>query len=249
MVVTLPAIENARYYSLQLVDLYTNIVDYIGTRIDGNGGGNFLIAGPGWKGKAPGGIKRVVRISTSLMFSQFRTQLINPADLDNVKKIQSGYQAQPLSAYLHQAPTPAAPKLAYPPIDRDSFGAQFWQNFNFLLQFCPTLPSETALRARFEEIGVAPNAVWPPPDMAPELISAIKAEQQEAQKALDKDALKLTTSVGLFGTPQQMAGKYKERALGALAGIYGNTAEEAIYPSYLADASGKLPTRESLITL
>ena len=37
-----------------------------------------------------------------------------------------------------------------------------------------------------------------------------------------------------------MAGKYKERALGALAGIYGNTAEEAVYPAYLSDASGQI---------
>jgi hypothetical protein len=37
-----------------------------------------------------------------------------------------------------------------------------------------------------------------------------------------------------------MAGKYKQRALGALAGIYGNTAEEAVYPAYLSDASGQI---------
>lgn len=101
MVVTIPAIEKNRYCSLQLVDLYTNNVDYIGTRTDGNVGGNFLIAGPGWHGATPAGIKRAVRISTSLMFSQFRTQLFNPADIDKVKAIQAGYKAQPLSAYLN----------------------------------------------------------------------------------------------------------------------------------------------------
>lgn len=37
-----------------------------------------------------------------------------------------------------------------------------------------------------------------------------------------------------------MAGKYKERALGALAGIYGNTAEEAVCPAYLSDTSGQI---------
>jgi hypothetical protein len=46
IVVTLPEIDRDRYYSLQLVDLYTNNVDYIGTREDGNGGGDFLIVGP-----------------------------------------------------------------------------------------------------------------------------------------------------------------------------------------------------------
>jgi len=240
MVVTLPPIEKNRYYSLQLVDLYTNNVDYFGTREDGNGGGNFLIAGPGWHGTKLAGIKRVVHISTTLMFGQFRTQLINAADIDKVKEVQSRYKAQPLSEYLHQKPSETPAKINYPPIDRNTFEPQFWQYANFLLQFCPTLPSETALRAKFYRIGVKAGAPWPPPGMPGDVVQAIKAGGQNAQKQLDKDALNLTTSVGLFGTPQQMAGKYKERALGALAGIYGNTPEEAIYPSYLKDASGQL---------
>jgi hypothetical protein len=99
-VVTLPAIERDRYYSLQLVDLYTNNVDYLGTRQDGNGGGDFLIAGPDWEGTKAAGIKRAVQVSTSLMFSQFRTQLFSAEDIDKVKQIQSGYQGH-LSARIY----------------------------------------------------------------------------------------------------------------------------------------------------
>lgn len=71
LVVTLPAIEPERYYSLQLVDLYSHNVDYIGTRIDGNDGGHFLIAGPDWKGEIPKGIRRAVRIPTEIGFPSF----------------------------------------------------------------------------------------------------------------------------------------------------------------------------------
>jgi hypothetical protein len=116
-VVTLPAIERDRYYSLQLVDLYTNNVDYLGTREDGNGGGDFLIAGPGWEGTKAAGIKRAVEVSTSLMFSQFRTQLFSAEDIDKVKQIQSGYQVQPLSAYLRRKRPQAPPTIDYPPIE------------------------------------------------------------------------------------------------------------------------------------
>lgn len=239
MVVTLPAIDKDRYYSLQLVDLYTNNVGYVGTRTDGNAGGNFLIAGPGWNHDTPRGIQRVVHIDTSLMFAQFRTQLFNPTDIDKVKEIQSGYKAQPLSTYLHQTPPNPAPKLDYPPIDSATFQPQFWQYTNFLLQFCPTLPSEAALRAKFERIGIKAIAPWPPADLPKDVVAAVQSGADEARKALDADAMKLTTSVGLFGTPQEMAGKYRARALGALAGIYGNSPEEAVYPSYLTDPSGQ----------
>ncbi|MCZ4058390.1 DUF1254 domain-containing protein [Pantoea sp. LMR881] len=106
LVVTLPPVEQDRYYSLQLVDLYSHNVDYLGTRRDGNAGGKFLIAGPGWHGELPKGIKRIVVSPTSLMFSQFRTQLKSPEDIENVKQIQRQYNVEPLSSYLGQkAPT------------------------------------------------------------------------------------------------------------------------------------------------
>lgn len=39
--------EKTRYFSVQLIDYYTFNFDYIGTRTTGNGGGSFLLAGPG----------------------------------------------------------------------------------------------------------------------------------------------------------------------------------------------------------
>jgi len=101
IVVTMPPIEKERYYSLQLVDLYTHNVDYIGTRVDGNDGGDFLIAGLDWKGEVPKDIKRVVQMPTALAMGLVRTQLLSSVDLDNVKTIQAGYRTQPLSAYAN----------------------------------------------------------------------------------------------------------------------------------------------------
>src|SRR6185295_13585387 len=49
IVLTVPSMEKDRYFSIQLVDLYTYNFDYIGSRTTGNDGGSFLIAGPGFK--------------------------------------------------------------------------------------------------------------------------------------------------------------------------------------------------------
>src|SRR6185436_4466300 len=100
LVLTLPAIEKGRYYSVQMIDAYTHNFDYLGTRATGNEGGTFLVAGPGWKGETPKGVKKVCRCETDLMLAVYRTQLFGPDDLENVKKVQSGYLAQPLSAFL-----------------------------------------------------------------------------------------------------------------------------------------------------
>ena len=60
IVLTVPPMEKARYFSLQLVDLYTANFAYIGTRATGNDGGSFLIAGPGWNGQTPKNVKKVI---------------------------------------------------------------------------------------------------------------------------------------------------------------------------------------------
>jgi hypothetical protein len=39
----------------------------------------------------------VIRCETEIASAQFRTQLFEPADLDNVKKIQEQYIVKPLS--------------------------------------------------------------------------------------------------------------------------------------------------------
>ena len=78
MVLTVPPIEKGRYFSIQLIDLYTHNFAYIGSRATGNDGGSFLIAGPGWKGKTPKGVKQVIRSETELALACYRTQLFNP---------------------------------------------------------------------------------------------------------------------------------------------------------------------------
>ena len=102
LVITLPKIEKNRYYSVQLIDLYTYNFDYLGTRKTGNGGGVFLIAGPDWKGDTPKGVSGVIHCETQFAYALFRTQLFNLPDLPNVNKIQAGYRAEPLSKFLKQ---------------------------------------------------------------------------------------------------------------------------------------------------
>src|ERR1700749_4870879 len=99
LVITMPKIEPNRYYTTQLVDLYTYNFAYLGTRSFGNEGGPYLIAGPGWNGETPKRIKAVLHSETQFAYALFRTQLFNMPELPKVNKIQSQYHAQPLSAF------------------------------------------------------------------------------------------------------------------------------------------------------
>ena len=108
---TLPPVEKERYYSLQLIDANTYNFGYAGSRTTGNDGGDFLVAGPDWKGVTPAAIRNVYRSTTQFAIALFRTQLLSLSDMENVKKIQAGYRLQPLSAYLKQPAPPAPPAI------------------------------------------------------------------------------------------------------------------------------------------
>jgi hypothetical protein len=107
LVLTVPEVEQDRYYSLQFIDMYTFNFAYVGSRATGNGAGSFLLAGPKWNGETPLGIKSVIRSETDFVFVLYRTQLLNPSDIENVKRLQAGYKVQSLSQFLGQpAPQP-----------------------------------------------------------------------------------------------------------------------------------------------
>lgn len=64
LVLSVPEVEKSRYYSVMLCDGNTFNYGYIGSRSTGNEPGDHLVAGPGWKGETPAGIKKVFRSST-----------------------------------------------------------------------------------------------------------------------------------------------------------------------------------------
>ena len=155
LVFTVPAIEKGRYYSLQFIDMYTFNFAYVGSRATGNGAGSYLLAGPKWKGEKPKGIKSVIRSETEFAFVLYRTQLFNPGDIDNVKKIQAGYKVADAVGLPGQAGAAAAACRRFHQAadgrSRSAHRSQFFNVLNFVLQFCPTNPSEKALMARFAE--------------------------------------------------------------------------------------------------
>ena len=113
IVLTVPPIEKDRYFSIQLIDLYTFNFDYIGSRATGNDGGSFLIAGPGWKGEAPKGVAKVIRSETQLLLAIYRTHLFNPGDLENVKRVQAGYKRSPSPLFLESLRRSPAPAIEF----------------------------------------------------------------------------------------------------------------------------------------
>jgi hypothetical protein len=236
IVLSVPAVEKERYYSVMLCDGNTFNYGYIGSRATGSEAGDYLVAGPDWKGEAPSGIKKVFHSTTQFSLAAYRTQLFNPEDMPNVVKVQSGYKAQPLSAFLKQPAPPAAPTINFPKIDKDSVKTGFFDYLDFSLQFAPAGPEEKALREKLARLGIAAGKTFDLKSLSPEQEAAM-AEGMKAGEAKVEDTVKnLGTKINgwniasITGDRAFFNGDWLKRAAAAKAGIYGNDADEAMYP-------------------
>lgn len=113
IVMTLPAVDGNRYFSVQLTDIFTHNFAFLGSRTTGRKGGRYLIAGPDWQGATPADIDQVIRSESSIVYALYRTQLFDPGDMARMRRVQQGYTLKPLSSYL---------KLEARPPPRDSSG-------------------------------------------------------------------------------------------------------------------------------
>jgi len=240
LVVTMPKIEPSRYYTAQLIDLYTYNFAYLGTRASGNEGGIFVIAAPGWNGPTPAGVKAVIHTETQFAYALFRTQLFNMADLAKVNKIQSGYHAEPLSSFLHQ-PAPAAPASPDWPLPADIAAPSpaIFPVVNFLFQFCPPNPSEKELLARFAKLNIGPGQTFDFTKFSPEIQQAIndgiKDSADDLGAVMKKVNADEVSSGDMFGTRDFLKDNYLYRYVGAKLGLYGNSKQDALY--YFVDAN------------
>ncbi|AQA04927.1 cell envelope protein [Mycobacterium sp. MS1601] len=246
LVLTVPPVAQDRYYSLQFIDGYTSNIAYVGSRTTGNGGGKYLLTGPNWQGDTPEGINEVIRSDTDLTSVIYRTQLFGPSDLAEVEKIQAGYTAEPLSAYLDQpAPAPAPPIDFVPPLspEQQKTSPQFFEIMNFAMRFAPGRDGEQDLLTRFATLGIGPDGDYQADALTPELRAEIEGGMADAWTELQtfqKEQLGTgkVSSADLFGSPEEIGDNYLYRMAGDVLGIYGNSKDEAIYPVTDVDATG-----------
>ena len=246
VVLSVPAVDAKRYYSVMLCDGNTYNYGYIGSRATGSEPGDYMVVGPDWKGATPAGIKKVFRSSTQFSVAGYRTQLFNPDDLDNVRKVQAGYKVQTLSAYLKQPATSAAvTAIDFPKIDKDLVKTNFFEYLDFALQFSPVQENEKEIRAQLARIGVGPGKTLNFKDLSLEDKLEIGLGMKEGERKIDEAIANAGKAINgwrvssLPGDSAHYNGDWLKRAAAAKAGIYGNDAAEATYPLTRIDSDGQ----------
>jgi hypothetical protein len=246
IILSVPAVDPKRYYSVQLCDGNTYNYGYIGSRATGSEAGDYMIVGPEWKGSTPVQIRKIFRSSTELSAAAYRTQLFNPDDIENVRKVQAGYKVQTLSKYLNQPPPAPAPTIDFPKFDKELVKTNFFEYLDFALRFAPAEANEADIRSKLASIGVGPGKTFNFKDLALEQKAEIALGMKEGDAKINEAVAKTGTAIngwrvgGLAGGDSAyFNGNWLKRAAVAKAGIYANDAVEATYPLTRVDVDGQ----------
>ncbi len=244
-ILMVPAITDGRYYSFQIIDMYTHNIDYIGTRKTGFDAGAYMFVGPDWKGETPEGIAKVIQSEGNFLLALGRTQVFGPDDVEVAKDVINQYSVQSLNAYngLVEA-TVISENPPIPPYHPEKVANEnFISYLNALMATGPVHPAEETLFKRFAKIGIEPGQPYNAEDFDPEIIKAVREGIEAGRKEFVDASANLGVRkngwqqiAGAFGTRAAMKEKYLTRAAAAYFGLWGNDLEEAFYPETTFDA-------------
>jgi len=247
IVLSLPNFPDERYFVIQIVDMYTFNVEYIGARTTGYQTGKYLFAGPGWDDPTPKGIDGVRRTEGRYLLLLGRTAVAGAADVTAVNILQDQFTLTPLSAYLGQPTPKQAPVPDFPPyVPEKASSIGFIDYFNFLLGQLEPGPDERPLLKKWAQIGVQPGQPFDPDALTPEIREAVREGVAAALENIKGESFRVGRNVNNwtligegFGYRSMVGGKNLTRAAANMVGLYGNNPEEAYNFSGAKDGDGE----------
>jgi hypothetical protein len=160
--------------------------------------------------------------------------------------VQAGYSVQPLSAFLKQPAPPPAPETVFPPATNAGIKANFFDYLNAALKFVPESAQDKDIRAKLARLGIGTGKAFAfnelPAATRAAMMMGMKAGDEKVDGFLEGGSKQINGwKVGsLFGDETFYSGDWLKRAAAAKGGIYGNNAEEAMYPMTRNDADGQI---------
>ena len=235
-----------RYFSFQLIDPYTNVIDFIGSRTTGSKAGRFAIS---WTGKPARSKPKmpVIKSKYRRVWVIGRTLATDDADQREAYSSMKRYGLSRLGRDPKSFPKdcePGTPGEFPTPTD----GKAFIGKLNRWLAASPPPKRDDPLLAALAPLGVGPGLSPEDAGLAPDVLEAlydgVTSEAAAFPTATRFDALQKSIAAGGWLLPAANIGDYGTdydfRAQIATIGLGANTPDEAIYPTGLTDSTGGL---------
>jgi len=231
--VHVPRVGGARYYSIALLDIFTNNFAVLGRQHDGDGPIDLVVVGPAWTAPLPAG--RVVRAPTNDVQIVGRFLVDGSADLPAVRELLDATTFTPLVAGAKPVPQQV-------PVTSSTDPANYLAVVNEMLARNPVPAAEAAAFAGWADLGLGGGA-----DAfehtSPEVQAAWRARLPLLHEALKVGLRYGSRQVSGWGLPAPDVGNSGTdtnlRAAVAFGGLSALPSSEAIYLNLETDPSGR----------
>lgn len=238
-----------RYFMFPMLDGWTTVFQVPGTRTTGTGAQTYAITGPGWQGTLPDGVKQCTS-PTNLVWILGRIYCTGtPEDYAAVHALQDQVGLVPLSAY--GKPYTPAPGVVDPAIDMKTAvreqvnsldAVAYFKILAELMKTNPPVADDAPALKRFARIGLVPGQDFDASKLRADFVSRIpklsfdRIMLQFKINAAVKSVhgWEYTLKTGLYGTD------YLMRALVTAIGLGANRPQDAVYPTSMKDADGRV---------
>ena len=245
MVISVPAVEKERYYSVQMIDGNTYNYGYIGSRATGNEPGDYLVVGPDWKGETPAGIKKVFSSTTPFALALIPHPALQSRRHAERREGAGGLQGAAAFRVPEAARAASRAEDRFPPGHDGRDQGELLSVSRRRPAVRPGTQEDKEIRAKLARIGIGPGKTFDFKELSLEHKAAILLAMKEGDDKVDKflaSGMKNINgwSVGsFFGDRAFYKGDWLMRAGAAKGGLYGNDAVEAMYPFTRTDATGE----------
>ena len=244
--------SQGRYYAVEICDMWTNAFAYVGGTATGYKGGTFALAGPGWRGQLPPGVKRI-DCPTRWIELQPRVHVKNEADLAGARKVLRAITVKGL-AESNSSPAPAAVVCSYDaPVINPKVASsqmqfldplQFWEIFSAAMNENPPPASEIeAVLPQLKHLGIELGKSWRRETVNPQILEQMRSAAARIGPMMMPLLPILGNTTNGWNIPPANVGMpgadYPARAIVAVFGLTSNTPSEAIYYTSVTDGAGQ----------
>jgi hypothetical protein len=233
--------SKGRYYVFQFIDFFTNNVALVGTRTTGPKGGDFLVAGRGWKGSMPQGARQIDCPTNSVLMIG-RMLVDGKDDLPAVHAFQDGCSLNPLSRVGKvQQQTILRPQAEPPPYD-PAKPLAFFEFLDIALRESPPPSRDAALMVQLARIGIGAKRPFAEAALDPTVATGLAHSLKAGKELIAKPSKESEKLVNGWSLPPKEVGAFGDnyllRAEVAFKWIFALPPEEAMYYVGVQDSEG-----------
>ncbi|MGG4446387.1 DUF1254 domain-containing protein [Brevibacillus porteri] len=225
-----------RYYTIQLMDAWTNSFDYIGTRTTGTKEGKFLIVGPNWKGDLPAN-RKVINSPTNTVLAGGRILIDGETDIPNVTALQKQMTITPLvqSTKISSSSNASAAILD----EKDPLS--FFRLLTSSMKSNQPASADEAHVKQFEHIGITPTDDFDETTLDETTLAGLRRAVKDGEeiiamasavKGQGQNTWSLNLDYGTYGVD------YLKRAVVARTAFGANIPSESVYQRTDVDCDG-----------